>query len=63
MRPYDARHTCATLLLESGVPTRVVQEILRHSTMMLTASTYTHVRPVVVREAMTDFENYVLGTD
>jgi integrase len=63
MRLYDARHTCATLLLEAGVAMRVVQGILRHSTMMLTANTYSHVRPVVVREAMTDFENFVQGTD
>jgi integrase len=26
MRLYDARHTCATLLLEAGVPMRVVQD-------------------------------------
>jgi integrase len=45
MRLYDCRHTCATLLFESGVDMRKVQEILRHSTMLLTAKTYTHVRP------------------
>jgi integrase len=63
MRLYDARHTCATLLLEAGVPMRVVQEILRHSTMMLTANTYSHVRPVVTQQAMAQLEGFVSGTD
>jgi integrase len=63
MRLYDCRHTCATLLLEAGVAMRVVQEILRHSSMTLTANTYSHVRPVVARQAMAQLEDFVHGTD
>jgi integrase len=63
MRLYDCRHTCATLLFEAGVPMRAVQEILRHSSMTLTAKTYTHVRPVVMREAMTKLADFVGLTD
>jgi integrase len=63
MRLYDCRHTCATLLLESGVAMRVVQDVLRHSTMMLTAKTYTHARPAVTQAAMAQLEDFVSRTD
>lgn len=63
MRLYDCRHTCATLLLEAGVAMRVVQEILRHSSMTLTANTYSHVRPVVARQAMDQLADFVGHTD
>jgi integrase len=59
VRLYDCRHTCATLLLEAGVPMRVVQEILRHSTMMLTANTYSHVRPALAQQAMAQMAAYL----
>lgn len=42
---------------------RVVQEILRHSTMTLTVDTYSHVRPVVTQQAMAQLEGFVSGTD
>ena len=45
VRPHDARHTAASLLLAAGIPMRVVQEWLGHSTMALTADTYSHVAP------------------
>jgi integrase len=51
VRLYDARHSCATMLLESGVPMRVVQEILGHASMVLTADTYSHVTPAFKRQA------------
>lgn len=40
---HDLRHTFATRCLESGVPIKVVQEWLGHSTYNLTADTYSHV--------------------
>lgn len=51
VRLYDARHSCATMLLESGVPMRVVQEVLGHASMVLTADTYSHVSPAFKRQA------------
>jgi len=51
VRLYDARHSCATMLLEAGQPMRVVQEVLGHASMTLTADTYSHVTPAFKRQA------------
>lgn len=50
-RLYDCRHTAATFLLVQGVAPRVVMEVLGHSSYSLTMDTYTHVMPVLLREA------------
>jgi integrase len=50
-RLHDARHTAATLLLQQGVPARVVMEILGHSQISLTLGTYSHVVPELAHEA------------
>ena len=46
-RIYDLRHSCATLLLASGENLKVVSERLGHSTIVLTANTYSHVLPTM----------------
>ena len=51
VRLHDLRHTCASLLLAQGVHPRVVMEILGHSQISLTLDTYSHVLPVLEREA------------
>jgi integrase len=56
---YALRHTAATLLLEAGVPMKVVQERLGHSTMMLTADTYSHVSASLQERAVEDLARYV----
>ena len=38
---HALRHTFCTLLMSSGVPVRVVQEMMRHSEMRLTTKIYT----------------------
>ena len=40
---HGLRHTHATMLLEAGVPLKVVSERLGHSSISLTADTYQHV--------------------
>jgi integrase len=50
-RLHDARHTAATLLLQQGVPARVVMDILGHSQISLTLGTYSHVVPELAQEA------------
>lgn len=52
IRVHDARHTTPTLLLELGVPARVVSEILGHSTVGMTLDTYTHVHDPSLRSAL-----------
>src|SRR5215208_1355742 len=42
-RLYDLRHTCATLLLNSNVHPKYVQELLGHASIALTLDTYSHV--------------------
>ena len=55
-RLYDLRHSCATLLFADGVPPKVVQERLGHSSIMLTLGTYTHVLPGMQEDAAARLE-------
>ncbi|WP_186444307.1 tyrosine-type recombinase/integrase [Staphylococcus agnetis] len=40
---HKLRHTHATLLLDSDVPMKVIQERLGHKTMAITEQVYSHV--------------------
>lgn len=51
VRLRDLRHGAATLALAAGVDLRVVQEMLGHSSIVLTADTYTSVLPAVAHAA------------
>jgi Phage integrase family len=51
IRLHDLRHGTATLALAAGVDLRVVQDQLGHSSIVLTADTYTSVLPEVARIA------------
>ncbi len=55
-RFHDARHACATFLLAQGVALKVIQEILGHASIQLTADTYAHVLPQLQRAAMGSFD-------
>ena len=48
-RFHDLRHSAASLMLAQDVPMRVVMELLGHSSIALTANTYSHVMPSLVR--------------
>jgi integrase len=45
IRFHDLRHSAATLLMEKGVHAKVVQELLGHSSIMMTLDIYSHVLP------------------
>ena len=42
---HGMRHTCATLLLQAGVPAHVVQRRLGHNWIEMTLSTCAHALP------------------
>ena len=43
IRFHDLRHTFASLLIESDVSMKVVQELLGHSTITTSMDIYTHI--------------------
>jgi integrase len=48
---HGLRHTCATLLLQAGVPVHVVQERLGHKRIEVTLGIYAHVLPAMQQDA------------
>lgn len=50
-RPHDLRHGWATRALEAGVSAKVVQEVLGHSSAMVTLDIYSHVAPAMKSDA------------
>ena len=56
VRIHDLRHTAATLLLTQGVHPRVVMETLGHSQIGVTLDTYSHVLPVLQRDAADEMD-------
>jgi integrase len=51
IRLHDLRHSAATLWLEAGLPLKLVQELLGHASMMITADVYSHILPAYRRQA------------
>jgi len=51
VRLHDLRHGAATLAQAAGVDLRTVQDMLGHSSIVLTADTYISVLPEVARNA------------
>jgi integrase len=49
---HTLRHSAASVLLNSGVPLKVVSEILGHSSIAITGDVYGHVAPDVSSGAM-----------
>ena len=62
MRLYDLRHSHATLLLAAHEPLKVVSLRLGHSTIRLTADTYTSVLESMQQETAGKLENMLYGT-
>jgi integrase len=56
IRFHDLRHTAATLLMQGNVHPKVVQDMLGHSTIVLTLDTYSHVIPGMQDEAAKEMD-------
>jgi integrase len=61
IRLHDTRHTAASLMLASGVPVKVVAEMLGHSSPTITLETYAHVLPGMAEDAGQRLSALVLG--
>jgi len=59
MRPYDARHTVATLLLLQRTPTKVVSARLGHASTAITEDVYSHVLDSMQEQATDDLERAI----
>lgn len=59
--PYSARHTSATLLMESGINAKTVSERLGHSDVLITLKTYTHPTADMQTEASQEIERALYG--
>lgn len=55
--PHSMRHTFATRALERGIPPKVVQSYLGHSTIDVTMNIYTHVTAELEREEIRKLAN------
>lgn len=59
IRLHDIRHTHASLLLELGVPIKVISERLGHSTVTMTMDTYAHLMPAMDQKAADTFDQRI----
>jgi integrase len=59
IRFHDLRHTCATMMLQSGVNVKVIQTALGHSSVTITLDTYSHVMPGMQTEAAQMVDNLI----
>jgi integrase len=51
VRPHDARHACATLMLGQGGHPKLVSEMLGHAMVAITLDLYSHATASMHREA------------
>lgn len=61
IRFHDLRHTFASMLIESDVSMKVVQELLGHSTITTSMDIYTHVSDKKKEQALESLQNCSLG--
>jgi integrase len=60
-RPHDLRHGWATRALEAEIPAKVVQELLGHSSAMVTLDIYSDVTASLKSDASQLVANLVTG--
>jgi len=57
MRFHDMRHSAATILLAAGVHPKKVQELLGHSSIMVTMDVYSHVLPSMQKDVANEMDD------
>ncbi len=62
MRLHDLRHSAATILMAQKVPIKVIQELLGHSSVIITLNVYGHALPSMQAEAVDNMER-LFGKD
>ena len=50
LTPHELRHTCGTLMYESGVDIRVIQKIMGHKDLNITSEIYIHDNIEFIKE-------------
>ena len=55
--PHCFRHTFATRCFENGIPPKVVQEYLGHTTIQMTMDLYTHVMKETKQDEIKKLDN------
>jgi integrase len=60
IRFHDLRHSAASLLLNEGTPLKMIQELLGHSSIAITANLYAHVSSATMR-AVADTMDEILA--
>ena len=61
IRFHDLRHSCASLMLKSGVAMKTASEILGHSSISITADLYTHVLQDTKQVAANQIEQLLIN--
>ena len=61
IRLHDTRHTACSLMIQAGVPVKVVQEMAGHATPAITMSLYVHTMPSMGRQAGEELSARLLG--
>ncbi|HTX85787.1 MAG TPA: site-specific integrase [Streptosporangiaceae bacterium] len=61
IRLHDLRHGAASLALAAGADLKVVQDMLGHSSIVLTADTYTSVLPEVAHKVAEDIASLIIA--
>jgi integrase len=61
VRLYDLRHSCASILMASGINPKIVAERLGHTSTGITMDTYSHLSPGMQQQATDRLEEAVFG--
>lgn len=59
IRFHDLRHSCASLLVQAGVPMKIISKILGHSQISITMDFYANITIEAEKEAFKKFEDFL----